>query len=225
MSIQKQLLDPLGTLCKLVALNFTDLKTKISIHNYILNLQKPNTYQPVLRLCFGDGRENVSELYYVIIRIIKWYLVPTEEASLPARNIVNSAELRKLVNYLCTGFKKLQETYETGNVIFALQFYINLLEGALNGNFTDTSLPQHIVAKEQQYDNLLDYEKLKNLWDIETLSRISDLYDNCFTAQLDENITQNKRTAFIESYLQSINGILDTTDNEFQKLIQNSTKG
>lgn len=79
MSIKTQLLDPLGSFCKLIALNFSEHNTKISIHNHVLTLQRPDTLQFLVRMVNGDGKENVSELFYIIVRIIKWYLLADQD--------------------------------------------------------------------------------------------------------------------------------------------------
>ena len=50
MSVKKQLLDPLGSLCKIVALNFNEINTKISIHKHSIQLDPPNNYQFVLHV-------------------------------------------------------------------------------------------------------------------------------------------------------------------------------
>ena len=161
--MKKQLLDPLGTLCRLVALNFSEIHTKVSVQNHILTLQKPSEYQPIVRLYNGDGRENISELYYVILRVVKWFLVNEDLSdihdvlgsefdsensenkkdinNLNALEVSKSEELYKMVKYVCDAFKKLQETYEYGNVILALQFYINLLEDGMEGRYNDSHLP------------------------------------------------------------------------------------
>lgn len=242
MSSTRQLLDPLGTICKLVALNFSELQTRISIHNNVLKLQRPNNSQPIIRWWHRDGRENISDLYYVIVRVIKWYLIEDnrdinnkntnekQDNNIKIDNIDNatqiakSIELRKMIKYLCDAFRKLQETYEFGNVVLSLQFYINLLESGLKGEFSEKLLPQCIIYKDTQYENLLDYNKLKNLWDIKRLSRICELYDSCFKVFNDNEIEINTKVILIEGYLKSINIILSITDNEFQKLIQNSSK-
>ena len=221
MSAKKQLLDPLGTLCKLVSLNFSEINTKISIHNHSLSLQKPYNYQFMIRWVNGDGKENVSELYHVIIRVIKWYL--TEEND--NNEIYNCEELKRLVRYLCNAFRKLQETYEYGNVILAIQFYINIMEDSINGNYNDNKLPKYILDKEKEYENLLDYEKLKNFWRYDKLKRICELYDACFKVYNSEDMILIEKEALINGYLQSIQSILEITDGEFHKLIQNSTKG
>ena len=228
MSGKKQLLDPLGTLCKLISLNFYDLYTKISIQNHILIIQKPNNYQPLMRILNGDARENISELFYVIIRLIEWYLVEPKNIDKNDENLViinQSAEIKKLAKYLCISLKKLQETYEYGNVVLAIQFYINCIEDILNGTFNNSKLPKHVFDKEFEYDTLLDYNKLKNFWDFQKLKRICDAYDECFKIIEDNSTTDEEKKVLIEGYLSSINATLQIMDTEFQKLIVNSNRG
>ena len=289
--MKKQLLDPLGTMCKLVGLNFTKLKTKISIHQHVLTLDEPNELQFLIRWYNEDGRENISELYYVIIRIVKWYLVRqkpinhssdldlgselnlkrhrtsididsiddlediddddepidvnnfeqfeqeedskstgsikshTSSKSINVIQISESEALRKMIRYLCIAFTKLQETYEFGNVVLAIQFFINLLEDALNGNFDETKLPKYILEKDKEYESLIDYEKMKGIWKLKTLETICELYDNCFRVQNDTEIPERTKSALIEGYLRSVGATLEITDKEFQTLISNSRKG
>lgn len=87
MSNRKQLLDPIGTMCKLIGLNFMEDNTKISIKEHILMLQPPSSYQFIIRSFNGDGRENTSELYYSIIRLIEWYLLPRNKNTEMINNI------------------------------------------------------------------------------------------------------------------------------------------
>lgn len=234
MSFKKQLLDPLGTLCKLAALNFTEIKTKISIHDHIMSLHGPNKWQSAVRFYNGDGRENISELFYVIIRVIEWYLSPPldypEETTCDESpgnnwiNIHNSEEVRKIIKFVCSGFRKLEETYEYGNVVLAIQYYINILEDALNGNFVEAKLPRYILDKEYEMANLINYDKLRNFWDISKLKRITELYEECFSVQ--QNVMDSKvRDGLIDSYLQSIYKLIEISDIEFQQLVQNSRKG
>lgn len=225
MSVNKQLLDPLGTLCKLVSLNFSEINTKITIHNHVLSLQKPFNYQFLIRMIYRDGKENISEIFYVIIRIIKWYLVNDEKNDDNSSVISQNPEIKRLVKYTCNALRKLQATYEYGNVILAIQFYINILEDALNGSYNDNKLPLYIIEKEREYENLLDYEKLKNFWDHKKLKVICELYDKCFTDYEDKDINNDQKAALIDGYLKSISSMLELADTEFQTLINNSNKG
>lgn len=231
MSINKQLLDPLGTLCKLVGLNFCVLNTKIAIHNHILSLDPPNNLQYPMRRLLRDTKENISDIFYVISRIIKWYLVPDNNNNINDCEYENwfkisqSPELKKIVRYTCMALKKLQQTYEYGNVILAIQYYINILNDALEDKYDDSKLPRLVIEKELDYENLLDYDKIKNFWDIKKLKRICDLYDQCFNTFNDLEIEQNQKDALFAGYLKSINSILYLSDIEFQQLIQNSNNG
>lgn len=244
MSVKKQLLDPLGTVCKLVALNFTEINTKISIQDHILTLHKPNSYQCLIRLYNGDGKENISELYDVIIRIIRWYLIPKinknntntidyddeeESSDTDAPNadeICQSDDVKQIISYLCNAFRKLEETYDSGNVVLALQFFINILEDALIGEFDEKRLPKHIRDKEDSYKTLLDYNKIKNMWELKDVKRIAEQYNKCFDLYYNDCDTANStKIALINSYLKSIDSILEIADKEFQKLILNSNNG
>lgn len=226
MSVKKQLLDPLGTLCKLVSLNFSELNTKISIHNHVLSIQKPYNYQFLVRIINGDSKENISELFYVIVRVIKWYLAggdPNESEENWAI-IARSEEIKRIVRYACSALRKLQETYEFGNVTLAVQFYINILEDSINETYNDNKLPKYILDQERDFENLLDYEKLKNFWDHKKLKRICDLYDNCFSVYNDE-LPIAEKEGLINGYLKSIDAVLEIADGDFQKLLLNSNKG
>lgn len=224
--MKKQLLDPLGTLCRLVALYFNEVHTKISIQDHILKLQEPSGLQAMVRFYNGDARENISELYYVVARIIKWYLILEDDDGENENNriISQSPEFRGLVAYLCAALRKLQETYIYGNVILAIQFYINVLEDALNNNYTNQKLPQFLSIEE---DNLLDYDKLKNLWSMDDIKRIYDSYKYCFDLmeQDDKHIGEHDKIRLINGCMQSINAVLDINGKKFQELVQNSNKG
>jgi len=224
MSIKKQLLDPLNIICKLVALNFSELNTKISIHNHVLWLQKPNNYQFIIRMINGDGKENVSELFYAIIRVIKWYLIQTNESNENWACISRSDEIKRLVKYACIALRKLQETYQYGNVIFAIQYYIIILEDSINGNYNDNKLPK-LLDTNDTLENFIDFDKLRNFWELGKLKRICDLYDNCFNVVNDNMLSNSEKQVFIEGYLKSINTIIELADNDFQKLVQNNIKG
>jgi hypothetical protein len=227
MSGKKQLLDPLGTVCKLISLDFYDLNTKISIQNHVLNIQKPNNYQPLMRILNGDARENISELFIVIIRLIKWYLMPLGDGHDKDNcSVINGSEdIIKMTKYLCISLKKLQKTYEYGNVVLAIQFYINIIDDILNGTFNESKLPTELYVHDIEDDTLLDYNKLKNFWDIQKLKRIGDSYDNCFQIINDECVNEENKKVMIDGYLSSINASLQIMDVEFQKLIVNSNRG
>ena len=82
------------------------------------------------------------------------------------------------------------------------------------------------MEKDKEYETLLDYNKLKNLWSIKTIQRIHELYNSCFNVLNDPDITNfETKDNLIRSYLKSINSMLDDSDKDFQKLIRNSNSG
>jgi len=225
----KQLLDPISTMCKLISLNFMEASTKLSIQNHVLTIHQPTGFQFAIRFCNGDSKENISELYYVIIRIIKWYLFKTTDNTNDISNnytdISKSDELVRMIKYMCCSFNKLQETYKIGNVILALQFYINLLSDGLANKFDESKLPAVFNADNTEVNNLLDYEKLKNFWSLERLKQVSALYDNCFTIYYSTDMQDTIKNGLVNSYLKSIFAILDMIDIEFQSMIENCNNG
>ena len=217
------LLDPIASVCKLISLRFCKPNTKISIQNHIIKLQKPNKYQGLLRLYNADGREDISELYYVVVRLIKWYLVPSDKSDDDVYQLSKNTYFRKLIMYLCEAFQMIQQTYDEGNVVFVLQYYINLLLDGLDGKYNKKYLPMHIV--EGSKENLLDYNKIKTLWTVDKIKRICELYENCYSVSTDKLKDDDTKDAFIKGYIRSVNTILELIDKEFRRLIINSNKG
>ena len=253
--MQSQLLDPISVISRLISLSFRECDTKISIKNHAIHLQQPSPYQGFVRKYNGDGKENIAELYGTIIKIIRWYLIREKKSTsfrlgskkqvslivpynslLTIRSnkmikyelveqIAESKYFRKMIGYLCNALEKLQFTYRNGNVVLALQFYINLLRNALNGELREKDLPKTLVEQEEQYENFIDYEKIKIMWNENKIKRICELYDNCYNVIQNKQDNEETKRSFIDAYLGSIDIILQSTDREFRQLIKNSRKG
>lgn len=268
MSTKKELLDPIGAMCRLVALNFRPKHTKIGITDHAIEIQQPTSSQWLHRYMNGDDRDNISALYPVITRIIEWYLIPLYDAkhkkkrAIPKTPIIynnsatkeNTSEkditddkvvisenelthlivselevtdfwacMSKLSRYMCCGLSKLQETYELGNVVYSIQYYINLVFDALEGRYSLERLPKCITSSE--LTNLLDYNKIKNLWNYKKVYEICELYDKCFEAQSDNTLSDNHKKDKIEGYLKAVDHLLNISDEEFRKLLNGSKQG
>lgn len=267
---KKELLDPIGSLCRLISLAFMPKGTKISIHNHILILDKPDKLQFMYRMINGDTRDNISEIYDVIIRVIQWYIVSEddifisdaenyinkEDKEYPQKillldsdhetldssssyskvsygssyysdtnylKIQNSNEIKKLLTFLIKSFEKMQlDTYNNGNVILAIQFYINIINMSLNNMKIDNFLPHHLDC-----ETLIDYNKLKNLWKLEELKYICNKYEECFnimnSKQYEDDGNLEGRDIIINGIISYVDDKLNKKNTEFQKLIKNST--
>lgn len=242
--LPKELLEPISTMCRIISLNFMEVGTKISIKKHTLVLDRPYNYQGIIRYYNGYTRDHVGDLFGVVHRLITWYLLPLNQLMtdyknesegndelqttsidiILKKNDVNAEEvnfvtiknfyeiLKKLIKYMINGLSQLQRTYVYGNVVFTLQYYKILLAAGLDGNYNDNMMPECILNNE--YRNLLDYNKIVKLWNNKRLEIISDLFSKCFATN------QQK---IIECYLNTIDSILFPIDEEFRSLIIHSS--
>jgi len=265
MSTKKELLDPIGAMCRLVALNFKPKHTKIGVTDHAIEVQLPSTGQWIHRYMNGDDRDNISSLYPVVTRIIEWYLIPLYDTKnknkrlLAKSNVVYASMTKqdkhidedkitytdsdtthltvtetevtdywncmsKLAKYMCNGLSKLQETYELGNVVYSIQYYINLVQDALEGRYSLERLPKCITTSTETR-NFLDYKKIKILWNYKKVQEICDLYDKCFEANNDASMSEENKSNKIEGYLKAVDHLLNISDDEFRKLINGNKQG
>jgi len=124
--------------------------------------------------------------------------------------------IQKMCTYMCRGLSKLQETYEYGNVVYSIQFYINLIMDALEGKYTKEKLPMCMTNSE----NLLSYDKIKDLWDYKRVKEICELYDKCFDVQKDIKETEDHKREKVEGYLHATEHLLNISDEEFRNIIE-----
>lgn len=236
----RQLLDPIGSMCKIIPLIFQKSGSKIAITDHVIEIQGPGQLQWLARFNNSHSRENISELYIVIVRIIEWYIIPsnTLDGKMDNENSENNEIfyniIRKFAEYVCIAFETLQRTYINektgifgkdilyGNVIFALQYYILLLKQALAGTFTSDMLPSYISEHEKISKNFIDFAKVKTLWDNKKLQRLCELFENCFKTSEDKTESPEIKEKLIEGYLVTIQNILSLTDSEFRELIKHS---
>lgn len=232
MASKKQPIDPICALCRIIMLNFKDLKTKIGINGHSISIQEPTSMQSIMRLYYGDNREDVFELFYLIVHIIAWFVAPINAPKEPtdALMILTSSttemkpmgiskkiderfvgELKKMIGYMCTGLSRLQDTYKNGNVVLAIQYYVNLLNDGLEGKFSLGRIPG-CLTEDLDIDTSMK-TKIVGMWNYDRLHVVCDLYDNCFM-ELKKNA--NKKTDIISGYLLSIDSILCVYEKEFK---------
>jgi hypothetical protein len=154
-------------------------------------------YQSYHRYWHADSRENISKLGIVVVRLIEWYIIPTYELvknnkKINTKNLEASIQfnsfdvdevlilwkcLDELTNYFCLALEKLIETYIEGNVVWALQNYINLIIDSKKGKYNSSQVPKTIIKNDV---NFIDYEKIKSLWSLKTIQEIHELYNKCY---------------------------------------------
>ena len=250
---KRQLLCPIGGICRLILLNFKSSGTKIKICNNTVVLVSPDENIPqaqgLFRWLSGDSKDDICVLYPMIIRFIELYLCPQNESvdfaiktdtdsfdydnnreddndaneteSVNKTNMVvynskNSKlddQLKILAKYLCDGLTILQKTYNYNNAVLTLQYYILLIQAAINGTYTKQMLPAHLQCEKKSF---FDIKKMKDMWDDKKLERISDLFVKSFEAH------NSKDTSLLVAYDKAIISILDDNDITFREYISTS---
>lgn len=110
---KKQLLDPLGVVCKLGILYFYKSQSRIAIRDHTLILQKPDYTQGIVRLWEGDDKEAVSELYDPIKKVISWYLI---SAQIPLKSPGESPMATPVVSTLTLDTSKPETSQSEPNL-------------------------------------------------------------------------------------------------------------
>ncbi len=110
------ILDPFSCLVKLSLLKYFPLGTKICIYDNKLCFNEPNMMQGVVRFMYGDGREDLHNLYQPIRKCAKWYWDD------------NNMEIKYLFQNAVEGIKNLKASYSSWATIqHTLDYYIILL--------------------------------------------------------------------------------------------------
>ena len=168
MSNTKQyILDPLTTICKLALLHFLPEKTKLSIGNHVLHIQKNSALQWVERTCNRDLRNDMSYLLPPIIKGIRWYILEKNDDIVSQQTLKS---IKKIVEFSIKGLEKIQKhTYEDDLTIKIItQYLINLFQDALNGKWDENKLC--IIENE----NVLS-EKIRSNIDPDMINSISKM--------------------------------------------------
>lgn len=285
MSVRRQILDPLSTLCKIASLSFYENGSRLSIIDNIVEVQKSDNKQWLLRKYRGDNKEHISLLYNPILKAIQWYVLQQLKRSVtPATSVIvsatptivpatilpsmitissispsivhnkndtinrmqpnekimeittdivnninndefiNQAEksisdpeniqlkaIRNIMKFAILGLKELKDTYKEGNVTLALQFLIINLKMATRENPDLDLFEQYNDLTVFEEDSILNYDKIKGLWDVDTIKNISNQFTLCDKHRLDRSSLEYK--------LESLNSMLKDTDTKFKKLV------
>lgn len=228
-----QLLDPIGVSCKLILLQFYDEGTRLRIRENVLELIPPNIVESLLwRRWNGDSREDMSLLFASIVRFVELYLCSnsksnseesfqgekefdtSDDITLHVTNCLinsdNKEYFKKMANYMVSGIPHLEKVYGLSCAGLTLQLYINLLSAGINGTYNKSMLPSY--AKDITDQNLIQPEKLKDVWKSDDIKRMTELFDNCFAVRTSNPIMLN-------GYLTSITAILNAKDEEFRRIV------
>ena len=144
-TLQKKtmILDPLTTMFRLSMLSFKPLGTKLSVYKNTMNYVEPGAFQGVYRWTFGEGRDDLHNIYRPIQKFLNWYSREDETIS-------------KLIDFSIQGLQKLSESYAQDSIIHhSIKLYILMLEN---------NKPMEDEHEEKEVNNLI-YESFKGLYE------------------------------------------------------------
>ena len=144
-TLQKKtmILDPLTTMFRLSMLSFKPLGTKLSVYKNTMNYVEPGAFQGVYRWTFGEGRDDLHNIYRPIQKFLNWYSREDETIS-------------KLIDFSIQGLQKLSESYAQDSIIHhSIKLYILMLEN---------NKPMEDEREEKEVNNQI-YESFKGLYE------------------------------------------------------------
>jgi hypothetical protein len=212
MNMRKQILDPLSTLCKIASLSFHENGSKLSIIDNIIEVQKSDNRQWVIRTYRGDSKEHISLLYNPTVKAIQWYIFQkgSDDGDSKETSDGKPDAIKNIMKFAIDGLRKLKSTYKEGNIILALQFLINNLKIATS-NSPNIELFEDYNEINFEEDGIMNYDKIKEIWNIDTIMSISNQFTLCNKSRGDQ--------LTLECMLDALNLLLKNTDTKFKKLV------
>lgn len=173
-TLQKKtmILDPLTTMFRLSMLSFKPLGTKLSVYKNTMNYVEPGAFQGVYRWTFGEGRDDLHNIYRPIQKFLIWYSREDETIS-------------KLIDFSIQGLQKLSESYAQDSIIHhSIKLYILMLEN---------NKPMEDEREEKEVNNQI-YESFKGLYEKNEITLLVGMLE---LAKQEQN--QEKVDSFLKS--------------------------
>ena len=134
------IIDPFSCLLKLSMLKYLDKGTKISVHQNRICFNSPTMIQGVVRFIYGDGREDLHNIFQPIQKCVEWFWNDKNE------------DMLYMFNNSVTGLKILKQSYSTyATIQHTIDYYIIVLMQKNN------DLISHLGV------NILDISKLTDI--------------------------------------------------------------
>ena len=173
-TLQKKtmILDPLTTMFRLSMLSFKPLGTKLSVYKNTMNYVEPGAFQGVYRWTFGEGRDDLHNIYRPTQKFLNWYSREDETIS-------------KLIDFSIQGLQKLSESYAQDSIIHhSIKLYILMLEN---------NKPMEDEHEEKEVNNQI-YESFKGLYEKNEISLLVGMLELAKREQ-----DQEKVNSFLKS--------------------------
>jgi hypothetical protein len=152
---------------------------------------------------------------------------PNEEITKETKKFLElyrNKHIISIIEFACIGLEKQQITYDDGNIILATQLAANCLRQAVEtGELDENIIPVKYRTINDKTNNLINVDKIMEIWDVRTLSKINELLCRC-QESLDDamkgDIDPASARNTMNGYMNSIKSILMVLDEKFKKLIE-----
>lgn len=213
------ILDPFGTISRLIFLKFREKNNKIWFGENEINIQEPGSGQTLSRYWNKQGRDNMCDLYYPVIKMIEWYIIPLYDKKFKiTRNLKNKINVNmvvkkdgddsksdeveqqlvvedKHIDQYWTCIKKIVEY--CCDALSKFQYTYGMDNAVLTTQYLIILLKDALEGKYSRErlpkcispTNSLSYDKIKSLWSFQMVNEVYELYDKCFV--LSDDITKS----------------------------------
>jgi hypothetical protein len=213
-----ELLDPVSVLLHLATLPLEENGSRIAIHHHHIIIQSDNYLQTAVRKYNGYTREDISKLFDPVLQTYYWFF--NNNTKDIWSEFGKSHEFRELIRYCVSGLKALQTTYQSGNVVFTLQIYINMYNSMLNDCFDLTYIPDILLKEWKHRSGLVKEEEIKKIWSLDTLKQLQQMLNDCFNTNAQEDLGTDDRKSLLTSKLEAVKKVIDRHDGVFHDMIK-----
>lgn len=149
------ILDPLTTMFRLSMLSFKPHGTKLSVYKNTMGYIEPGALQGVYRWTFGEGRDDLHNIYRPIQKFLNWY---TRE----------DKAIQQLITFSIKGLNTLSESYAEDSIIHhSIKLYTLMLEN---------DRPMSEDVEEKEVNNQI-YELFKGLYEKNEIMLIVEMLE------------------------------------------------
>ena len=218
MDVPNPPLEPLSTLFILATVPYCGLKPKIGIVDGRLVVtafdQSINGYyQSLVRRYNNMSRDDVAQLFEVIMQLQYWYTVDGCWCN-------ESSMFIKLIGYSIEGLKILQNTYREGAIVFCIQHLINLMEMIKSKKqFDPATMYTHCFNRWLERDKVVNHDKIISIWDQEEVEGLINILDQCQQVNHETGLSLADRQEIICSKIVTVEQVIQKHHQTFRGLV------
>lgn len=206
------IIDPFSCIIKLSLLSYQTEGTKISINDNQIFFNQPSYGQGLIRYLYGDGREDLHNLFKPIQKSVEWYKIPSLQ------------DINYLFNRAILGLLTLKKSYGKYETIqHTIDYYITILNGNMT-NINIEDMTQSILESVKSKKKKENRTENSDTTEVESKSKNYE-YRNSKNRSKKDKYNENKNNTsqnHIQSNNQSNNSQINNQNSNQNSNNQNS---